>query len=261
MENGKKDMYVVVKVTISGGGVIEYRYDSFGRVIKSSTVFGDSHTFVSYEYDENGNKIEERHEDNTSVYTNFYEYDKNNRLIKSQDYNTRIYKYDENGNSILEKGEPNFKDYEYDEKGNLVRECSSYGDEVIYQYKGDSLYKEIFYQPQYGLEWKCNLYTYDKKGNLSTSDTYELSSREECEQINEKNKGNGKFSVKYEYDDKSRLIYKSGTLEGRPGITSTTYSYDENGNKKEEIIKNYMDDSYGYTATYEYKALSDALSD
>jgi hypothetical protein len=173
--------------------VSRYEYDNRDNVISETRhIFGLDVTYkYKYEYDyaENGNslKMREFQGKNDEMYLEYeYEYDSMENMIKRITYrdNGDIYSVDE---------------YEYNESGQLLRECTTYTDDFFsneeYEYKYDSMGNMI----------KCTKYIYNDEGErtLNCHETKIYKYNNIAKQIYYMSKSifdDFEFEIKYKYD-------------------------------------------------------------
>ena len=197
---------------------------------------GNETAEVNYTYDYKGNllKIIEKVPDGD--YSEYYDYtyDENDNLIKeirafsNGDYKIYEYTYNTNNQMILQdtinsNGEKQTKVITYDANGNIIKQIeeNSYGKTIIE-------------------------YIYDDNNNI-TKHTYTTDGV--------------KYVAEYTYDSKGNLIQKqeTETFYENTEITNYIYTYDENGNKIEEVCT--KSNGYSSTTKYSYDASGNLMQE
>lgn len=196
-------------------GNAEFEYDALGRITKETD--GNGRT-IAYAYDTSDNLSTIIYPDGTKV---TYVYDKAGNLISVSDVSGEsIYKYDKQNRPVsLTRPDGSKSTYSYDECGNIkrVKNTDAHGELV-------SLYE----------------YTYNEKNMIATEEETSVN----AEGIEEEFFRTFSYSVNYE------LVEYSET--GENYSATTTYSYDNAGNRKKAIISNNSDPAE--TVVYSYDA-------
>jgi hypothetical protein len=222
---------------------INYRYDQDGNLIEEVTTKGDAKTKTIYRYDSTGNKKEmvSYKQDGTVDRKGIYLYDGNNNIIESLGYlsdgrlfSKELYAYDSSGNVSEQKNSVSRFTYAYDDDGNMI-EMIKYGrdfnnldsaeynitDRIAFVYDSfENLTSEYVYKPDSSIKAKST-FEYDGKGNVVTEIDYSSDGRID-------------YSATYKYDRRGNVVEESGIERDRP--FKDVYKFDRNGNKKEWIV-------------------------
>ena len=223
-----------------------YTYNEVGRteamVSDSVYVYHDGerfedHTTVTYEYDIWGNLVREISESTGDVYSETsYTYDDNGNILVAETLNNygssaTYYTYDENGRQIkvayADNDEVmNVDEYFRDADGNIIKQVSTYGDEVS-SWAEFTLVDGLVTQETwgYGEDSYTYFYTYDDNGNVIHS---------------EYRSPYGSTVTNNIYDAQGREVQSETTYDG--GSTLTVWTYDEQGN----LVKYERTDSSGF---------------
>ena len=220
-------------------------YDEYNRVIKKQIVINnESKTLEDISYDnltttvinvKGQSKITTKDIIGNIIYieesntTQEYKYDANNQLIKTIDSNNNeiILKYDKYGNKIYQSDpDMGIYTYEYNALGQIVKQTDPANQIITYVY--DKLGRKI----RENIDGKISTWEYDtnKLGFLSKEE-----------------KDN--YKRVYTYDDLSRLIQTSTTIDNNTFTKS--FTYDELGRLKTKTLPNNFSiintyNQYGY---------------
>jgi RHS repeat-associated protein len=210
-------------------GTIQHAYDSAGRL--ESVTYPDLQV-VSYEHDDAGNRTKLTYPDGFFV---TYTYDELNRLV-----------------DIREMGVTPVVQYGYDSLSRRLNLTYGNGTSVEYDYEIDNDLKTVTHQLNSGtLSWA---YTYDNVGNRitqinnqgTTTYTYDL-----IYQLTNADENGSNTS--YQLDaagnrislttDSSIVNYSTNQLNQYTEVDGTPYSYDGNGNLRNNGTSNYVYDA------------------
>ncbi|MCL6472752.1 MAG: DNRLRE domain-containing protein [Firmicutes bacterium] len=215
----------LTSVTDPMGQVTTYTYDANDNLASITDSLGNT---TKYTYDPNGQLTSMT---NANGQTTTYTYDKAGKLtqITYPDGSTVEYTYNAAGDMVSKVDSSGTTSYSYDAAGKLTSQTEPDGTKVEYTYNGagDMVAKKV--------NGESSNYSYDESGRISSMTisggtiyfTYD--------------KAGNRTSIKYpdgtttamEYDAAGRLAKIETTNPSGTALSSTTYTYDRQGNRIE----------------------------
>jgi len=190
-------------------GRLSFKYDSFGKLLESTSIIGSQQYKTEYSYDDRGNLIAKAH------------YDSGGSPSRS------VYKYDARGN--------NTEALLYDAKGALYAK-------IISSFDADAkLTKSISYDGDHSIK-EILIQVYDKKGEKTA--THHLNDKEGLiskEVVDEK----GRLIEFIKYDESGQISGKQVTSYDRYGSVDEVSQYDGKGSLESAQMYKYEVDSSG----------------
>ena len=215
----------------------EYEYDENGNLTR--TLYFDG-TEESHTYDANGNKLSTTDREGNTI---SYEYDAMNRVVKTTfpDSTFTQTEYDVLGQVTAQvDAQGNRTEFEYDEVGRKVLERNGLGQETSYTYDAVGNVTHVT-----GPNGETVEYVYDDLGRktdtLYPDGTSEVVVYDAAGRITGKTGRRGK-SISYAYDGLGRLTSVTDA------VGTTSYTYDERGNKLSETDAENQTTTWGYDA-------------
>ena len=220
-----------------------YEYNSSGKLI--SRVIQDSPGNISqtdlYTYDSRGNKISDfsKDHDKNNEYLNGYIYDNSNNLIQETEISYRNNK--KYGGKISTK-------YKYDDDDNKIEETRYYDGDIMskltYDYNNHGDINKISKYDENGLLEFNKIKMYDNQERQVLDSTTNMGENYESFGLSN--------SFRLTYDKKGNII-EDKNINITSGIEyKKSFTYDEIGNKVEEISKNNRKDKYNYISSSKY---------